>query len=104
MSLPGERLAIGTGTVLALCAWVAQGAGGEVRLRAERVDDVLQANVACGPNSLYVLLALHGIEVPYDVVSECLPDCATGSSLLELRRASAEFGLPLEARDVSLEE
>src|SRR2546426_6554112 len=47
----------------------------------------------CGPNSLYILLALHGMSVDHGVIEKCIPSHSEGMSLSELRDASNALGL-----------
>lgn len=56
------------------------------------------ANRACGPNSLYMLLKLSGIDVKFSDVMTYYPKDPGGMSLLELKEAAARFGLTAEVR------
>ncbi len=48
----------------------------------------------CGRNSLYILLHLCGHDVRYKGVAAAVPVADRGTSLLELRDAAAQLGLP----------
>jgi hypothetical protein len=55
----------------------------------------------CGPNSLYILLTLHGISSELNrVTDECQIDSEKGCSLLDLCNSAEIFGLQCEARIV----
>src|SRR2546423_815089 len=56
------------------------------------------ANRSCGPNSLYLLLRLSGVEVGHDVIDRYYPGHPDGMSMLELKRACADFGLAADVR------
>jgi ABC-type bacteriocin/lantibiotic exporter with double-glycine peptidase domain len=58
----------------------------------------------CGPNSLYMLLALHGVSVDRRRMKEYIPSHREGMSLLELQEASNELGLKTEVRQCSIDE
>lgn len=50
----------------------------------------------CGPHALYLCAAAVGREVGYDQLEQVLPDDGRESSLEDLRRAAAQFGLAVE--------
>jgi len=55
----------------------------------------------CGPNSLYVLLRLHGIEADIEEVTQrCHVDPKNGCSIGDLERVAREMGLAAEVRYV----
>ena len=56
------------------------------------------ANRACGPNSLYLLLQLSGVAVGYRDVARYDPSHPKGMSMLELKRACADFGLAADIK------
>jgi hypothetical protein len=56
------------------------------------------ANRACGPNSLYVLLRLSGVDVEHRDIDRYYPRHPKGMSMLELKRACTDFGLAADIR------
>jgi ABC-type bacteriocin/lantibiotic exporter with double-glycine peptidase domain len=56
------------------------------------------ANRSCGPNSLYLLLRLSGATLSYHDVAPYYPTHPNGMSMLELKRACADFGLTADLR------
>jgi hypothetical protein len=56
------------------------------------------ANRACGPNSLYLLLRLSGVEVGDRDIARYYPRHPEGMSMLEMKRACADFGLAADIR------
>jgi hypothetical protein len=56
------------------------------------------ANRACGPNSLYLLLRLSGVEVGDRDIARYYPRHPEGMSMLEMKRACADFGLAVDIR------
>jgi ABC-type bacteriocin/lantibiotic exporter with double-glycine peptidase domain len=69
-----------------------------------RFDKPFQQGPHCGPNGLYSMLRLCGIQVTYDDVSRRIPLDAKGTDLETLRRVAAEFGLETEVRKLTPEE
>src|SRR5205809_7800101 len=67
-------------------------------------DPVLREAVICGPNALYMLLALNGIPVDHDLIEKYMPSHAEGMSLAELKEASNALGLRTETRRCSIDE
>jgi hypothetical protein len=63
-----------------------------------RFESPRQSGVKCGPNSLYILLKLEGIDVAYDDVIGAVELTESGSNLADLRRAAARFGLACEVK------
>jgi hypothetical protein len=55
-------------------------------------------SVACGPNSIYLLLSLHGRPVDYSQLENVFPVHPDGMSLAELARVCHDLGLPVEVR------
>jgi len=58
----------------------------------------------CGPNCLYLLLALHDVPVEYGVVEQHTPEQPQGMSLLELQQATNRLGLKTHVRRCSIDE
>lgn len=69
-----------------------------------RFDQPFQKGPRCGPNSVYLLLRLNGITVPYDEVVKRVPLETTGADLESLRLAAASFGLVTETRQLTPED
>jgi ABC-type bacteriocin/lantibiotic exporter with double-glycine peptidase domain len=69
-----------------------------------RLEAPFQGGIHCGPNSLYLLLRLSGIEVSRDQVEHSVPLPGAGCTLDDLRRAAASLGLGVEVRKVSPDE
>jgi Peptidase C39 family len=67
-------------------------------------DQVWRQTVMCGPNSLYMLLALHDVPVDYQIIEKYIPPHREGMSLAELREASNTLGLRTEVRRCSTDE
>jgi len=63
-----------------------------------------QEPVLCGPNALYVLLHLCGIEVERDRLAQLVKVTQSGSSLADLSRAATALGLSHDVRKVSQSE
>jgi len=61
------------------------------------------SEVMCGPNGLYLMLRLYGIPVTGGV-TRYAPSHPHGMSLLELRNAFADFGLPVEIREYTVDD
>jgi ABC-type bacteriocin/lantibiotic exporter with double-glycine peptidase domain len=58
----------------------------------------------CGPNSVYMLLALCDIAVDHRVIDQWRPSHSEGMSLSEIQQMSMENGLPADIRQCSLDE
>jgi hypothetical protein len=69
-----------------------------------RLEAPFQTGLHCGPNSLYLLLRLSGIEVSREQVEQSVPMSATGCTLEDLRRAALNLGLGVEVRKVTPDE
>ncbi|WP_254053785.1 cysteine peptidase family C39 domain-containing protein [Singulisphaera sp. GP187] len=63
-----------------------------------------QEPILCGPNALFVLLRLRGLDVTRDQVTRLVPITKTGSSLADLSKAASALGLRHEVRKVSQSE
>ena len=70
-------------------------------LRFERPP---QAGALCGPNALYVLLHLYGIETSYERILDVIPHGENGSNLDDLDKTANQFGLSTEVRKLTPEE
>jgi len=69
-----------------------------------RPQDVRRQMVMCGPNSLYLLLHLHGVSVDRRQIEKYMPSYPDRMSLLRLKEACADFGLATEIRRCTLDE
>jgi len=70
---------------------------GEAANRPLPTDDkIWRVANQCSVNSLYVFLRLHGQEPTYAAIEERIPVGKRGTSLAEMRRCAAEFGLNTE--------
>jgi hypothetical protein len=58
----------------------------------------------CGPNCVYMLLALHGINVNNHMISKYISSSPDGSSLAELKAALCAEGLSVVIRKCSIDE
>lgn len=95
-----RRVPLATGLGIAL-AVVALGVVQEARSQPDQALAAPAANSAaasttpkvCGPNSLYMLLKLAGIAVQHHEIDHYRTDHPQGMSMLELKRACADFGL-----------
>jgi ABC-type bacteriocin/lantibiotic exporter with double-glycine peptidase domain len=58
--------------------------------------------VACGPNSIYLLLRMHGIVVPPERIEIFFPSNPKGMSLTEVRDACGSLGLESEVLHCSV--
>lgn len=62
--------------------------------------DAWQTGPYCGANSLYLMLALHGISTSPGKVRAAVPTEEQGASLLEIKNGAIEFGLPVEVLEI----
>ena len=62
------------------------------------------STVLCGPNSLYMMLALHSVVVDHRVVDDHIPSHPDGMALVDLQDASRALGLAVELRRCSIPE
>jgi Peptidase C39 family len=70
-----------------------------------QLERSFQSGKQCGPNSLYFLLRLNGVDVKYDDVAENIAAGEKGSSFLQLQECAKRFGVDTESRtDVSPDE
>lgn len=67
-------------------------------------ERVWRQTVMCGPNSLYMLLALHNIPVDHRMIEKYVPSHREGMSLTEMKQASNALGLRTEVRRCSIDE
>jgi ABC-type bacteriocin/lantibiotic exporter with double-glycine peptidase domain len=65
---------------------------------AERADRI------CGPHALFLFLRLCGVEVTYERALNYMPTDPSGMSMLQLRDACSELGLPAEVRRCTVED
>ena len=63
-----------------------------------------QEPVLCGPNALFVLAKLSGLDVTREDITKLVPISETGSTLADLSKAATKLGLPHEIRKVSQSE
>jgi ABC-type bacteriocin/lantibiotic exporter with double-glycine peptidase domain len=63
-----------------------------------------QDAVMCGPNSIYILLALYGKQISFDNPFWSHPLHESGMSLQEVAETCASFGLPVDIRKCDLAE
>lgn len=90
-----------------LFALLAQGVGVQIAWAETPVDipaAIREQAMKCGPNSLYVLLRLNGVQVSFDDVSRLLPIGAAGTNLRQMRDAAEKLGLDCEVRRLSTSE
>ena len=71
---------------------------------ALRFDRPFQQGPRCGPNGLFVLLRLCGVDATYEEVLRSVPLTEKGSDIDSLRKAAAQFGLDTEVRKLTPEE
>jgi hypothetical protein len=69
-----------------------------------QLEAPFQSGIHCGPNSLYLLLRLSGVEVSLEQVERSVPLSSTGCTLDDLRRAAIDLGLAVEVRKVNPDE
>jgi predicted double-glycine peptidase len=67
-------------------------------------NPALRRAFACGPNCLYMLLALHDVSIDNRAVEEYISLYPRGMSLFDLKEASAALGLRTEVRRCSIED
>ncbi len=67
-----------------------------------RFDQPSQQGPYCGPNSLYVLLRLHQLDVNYGRLLKQCQVSENGCSLEELQKVAHDYGLECEVRKLSL--
>jgi ABC-type bacteriocin/lantibiotic exporter with double-glycine peptidase domain len=63
-----------------------------------RFEMPFQQGPKCGPNALYIVLRMLGIECSYSDVLKSVPLSETGSNLVDLRNSAETFGLACEVR------
>lgn len=62
--------------------------------------DAWQTGAYCGANCLYLMLQLHGIGTSPKAVRRAVPTVEKGASLLEIKDAAIESGLPVEVLQI----
>src|SRR5262249_12189210 len=64
---------------------------------AEGAADFWRTSRYCGVTSVYVMLRLHGIDLPYESVKDQLPVTSAGSNLEDMRLVLTQHGLRAKA-------
>jgi hypothetical protein len=78
--------------------------GEEDQPALQSAEAARRQNAMCGPNSLYMFLALHDIPVNKHTIEQLTPSHPDGMSLAELKAAAMSFGLKTYVRRRSMEE
>ena len=68
------------------------------------VEGMFAPTPDCGANCMYFLLKLHGIDVSLEQMADEIPVVGQGASLLDLKNAAENNGIPLEVLEVTPDE
>ena len=72
--------------------------------QSQAVKDMFAPTPACGANCMYFLLKLHGIDVSLEQMADEIPVIGQGASLLDLKNAAEQNGMPVEVLEVTPDE
>lgn len=72
--------------------------------QSQAVKEMFAPTPACGASCMYFLLRLHDIDVSLEQMADEIPVTGQGASLLDLKNAAEQNGMPVEVLEVTPDE
>ena len=73
-------------------------------VEAEDYAELTRRRLSCGLNAIYIMGRLQGVDVKYNDIARAVPLSEHGASLLHLKEAGIELGMPCRVQKYSLQE